>query len=181
MLFEKITCHRPKAFAGAEVYFVRNPVDPTADLRCGLREWPVLPLRGGTYFLAHAAFPPLRAHAAQNADSHIGLFFLFRCDKHEGLVREAKLLERSRAGKAYYVIMASWPDVRSATNWDTQTMTKTYRSALTFAQARLWRPIFCSAIKKSLGVNAAGTATPNQGFDDISAALMAHAYTPAPK
>ncbi len=84
MLFEKITCHRPKAFAGAEVYFVRNSVDPTADLRCGLREWPVLPLRGSTYFLAHAAFPPLRAHAAQNTDSHFGLEAAVSCAEHEG-------------------------------------------------------------------------------------------------
>jgi hypothetical protein len=48
-------------------------VNSTADPRGGLRECPVLPLHGGTYFLAHAEFPSLRAHAAQNTDSHIGL------------------------------------------------------------------------------------------------------------
>ena len=54
--------------------FVPQPVNSTADLCCGLREGPVLPLRGGTYFLAHAAFPSLRAHAAGKSNSQSGLF-----------------------------------------------------------------------------------------------------------
>jgi hypothetical protein len=38
-----------------------------------LREWPVLSLRSRTDFLAHVAFLSLRARAAQNTDSHLGL------------------------------------------------------------------------------------------------------------
>ena len=69
-----------------ELSLCLRTVNSTADPRCGLREWPVLPLRGGTYFLAHAAFPSLRAHAAQNTDSQIGLFPAIRCDLHQGPV-----------------------------------------------------------------------------------------------
>ena len=59
-------------------------LNSTAHPRCSLRECPVLPLRGGTKFLAHAAFPALRAHAAQNTNSQIGLSAGIRCGSHEG-------------------------------------------------------------------------------------------------
>ena len=52
---------------------VLRPVKLTSDPRCGLREWPVLPLRGGTNYFVHAAFLALRAHAASLGGIRNGL------------------------------------------------------------------------------------------------------------
>jgi len=38
-----------------------------------LHEWPLLPLRGGMEFFAHAAFFVLQARAAQNHNDRVGL------------------------------------------------------------------------------------------------------------
>jgi|GEM_PF-2048184 hypothetical protein len=46
---------------------------------CGFIEWPVLPLRGGIRFLAHAAFLALRKRAARKSNSQIGLKEALRC------------------------------------------------------------------------------------------------------
>ena len=52
---------------------VLRPVKLTSDPRCGLREWPVLPLRGGTNYFVHATFLALRAHAASLGGIRNGL------------------------------------------------------------------------------------------------------------
>ena len=46
---------------------------------CGFIEWPVLPLRGGIRFLAHAAFLALRKRAARKSNSQIGLKEALSC------------------------------------------------------------------------------------------------------
>jgi hypothetical protein len=52
---------------------VPQSVNLTADPLCGLHVRPVFPLRGGIGFYANAAYSALRAHAAQNTNSHFGL------------------------------------------------------------------------------------------------------------
>ena len=54
-------------------------VNSTFDPRCTLHQWLVFPLRGSTEFFADAAFPSLRAHAAEKPNSHNGLFRRLRC------------------------------------------------------------------------------------------------------
>jgi len=60
--------------------FVPQCVNSTSDPCCGLHEWPVFLLRGGTKYVALAAFPALRAHAAQITNLQIGLEGAIRCD-----------------------------------------------------------------------------------------------------
>ena len=69
--------------------FVPQCVNSTSDPCCGLHEWPVFLLRGGTKYVALAAFPPLRAHAAQITNLQIGLFLAVRCALVEGLLSPA--------------------------------------------------------------------------------------------
>ncbi len=47
-------------------------VNSTPDPCCHLHEWPLVPLRGGTAFVAHAAFIELCALAARNRNGGLG-------------------------------------------------------------------------------------------------------------
>jgi hypothetical protein len=63
--------------------FVPQCVNSTSDPCCGLHEWPVFLLRGGTKYVALAAFPALRAHAAQITNLQIGIIQDLRCAINE--------------------------------------------------------------------------------------------------
>jgi len=52
-------------------------VSSTFDPRCTLHQWLVFPLGGSTEFFADAAFPSLRAHAAEKMNSQFGLLRTF--------------------------------------------------------------------------------------------------------
>jgi hypothetical protein len=58
--------------------YVPQSVNLTSDPLCGLHERPVFPLRDGIGFYANAAYSALRAHAAQNTNSHFGLDAVIR-------------------------------------------------------------------------------------------------------
>jgi len=67
---------------------VLRPMNSTIDPCCGLHKRLVFPLRGGFEFLAQAAMLTLRAHAAQNTNSQVGLFRVVLRAMHEWPVLE---------------------------------------------------------------------------------------------
>ena len=73
----------PVGLISAKVWKVPRLVNSTPDPCCEAHEWLFIPLRGGTGFLAHAAFFPLRAHAAKKMNSQDGLLAAIRCALNE--------------------------------------------------------------------------------------------------
>ncbi|MEP0963611.1 MAG: hypothetical protein ABJQ85_02615, partial [Rhizobiaceae bacterium] len=67
-VFDIGTAEADLGAAAANWCFVPHCVNSPPYPCCGLHEWPVFLLRGGMKFLAPAAFPALRAHAARNAN-----------------------------------------------------------------------------------------------------------------
>jgi hypothetical protein len=53
--------------------FVPSPEISTPDPCCGPHQWPLFSLRDGMVVFAHAAFLMLRARAARNSNSQVGL------------------------------------------------------------------------------------------------------------
>ena len=73
-------------------------VSSTFDPRCTLHQWLVFPLRSSTEFFADAAFPSLRAHAAEKMNSQFGLLATIRCaaDRKSGMMNELRAALRTK-------------------------------------------------------------------------------------